>query len=121
MQALTETILNKQKLTHNQLSSEYYLDKLTSTNPSNKQYNLYVQEEDGILYITFPDNPNNYRRLILHDMNFEGLDGIKQIVFKGSTFKEVRISCEGLDGIEFSKDSTSIITINPRMEKPIKL
>jgi hypothetical protein len=121
MQTIQETILNKQKSTHNQLSSEYYLDKLTSTNPSNKQYNLQIQEEDGILYITFPDNPNNYRRLILHDMNFEGLDGIKQIIFKGSAYKEVRISCEGLDGIEFSKDSASIITINPRMEKPIKL
>lgn len=97
------------------------MDKLTSTNPSNKQYNLPVQEEDGILYITFPDNPNNYRRLILHDMNFEGLDGIKQIVFKGSAYKEVRISCDGLGGMDFSKDSTSVITITPRMEKPIKL
>lgn len=105
MQALTETILNKRKLTHNQLSSEYYLDKLTSTNSSNKQYNLLVEEEDGILYITFPDNPNNYRRLILHDMNFEELDGIKQIIFKGSAYK----------------DSASIITITPRIEKPIKL
>lgn len=121
MKTLSESIINKHKLTHNQLTSEYYLDILTSTNPNNKQYNLQVEEEGGILYITFPDNPNNYRRLILHDINFEGLDGIKQIIFKGDAYKEVRISCEGLDGIEFSKDSTSIITINPRMEKPIKL
>lgn len=54
-------------------------------------------------------------------MNFEGLDGIKQIVFKGSAYKEVRISCDGLGGMDFSKDSTSVITITPRMEKPIKL